>query len=356
MRPRAWWTLVRALPVLSLTGVALALPSTASADCTDNPTAPGCAAVTIVSPPMGGTPQGGSPRYVFGQVTADPQPTFGVEVNAWQAGDTLECGIGTEADLGACGPPLPGCAAQVCASYRPPAPLSGTGEQSVHDFLAEVRDAGGFYAGSAEFDFAVDVTPPDTVIDDGPGESPWHPSFGVRWQDDSAYESDILQCSLVPLGLAPRWQSCPEEDRGTWSRAIAHRRADYQFRARAIDLLGRPDPSPATVDFNPVPCQIRARSVSIAKLVRSGLPVALECHYAREVSVVVDGAPCGIYSCVGVRHFTGSTSRIWKVSKRLRVQRRYVRAVRAGHKLRFDVVVEPDGYGEASVQTLTLHG
>ncbi|HJS93525.1 MAG TPA: hypothetical protein VJ741_04620 [Solirubrobacteraceae bacterium] len=346
--------LLRALPVLALAWVLLALPSNASADCSDTPSGPGCATVTIAPPPMGGTLQGTPPRFVYGQVTADPQPTFGVQVSGWQPGDTLQCGIGTEADLGTCGPPLPGCAAEVCASYQPPAPLSGTGEQSVHDFIAEVRDAEGFYAGSAEFDFAVDATPPDTVLDAGPGDSVWHPDFDVNWRDDSPYGTDVVQCSLVPYGRAPSWQPCPGDDAG-WSRAIPHKRADYQFQARAVDVLGRPDPSPAAVDFNPIPCQIRARRVSIGQLVRTGLPVSLDCHFADAVSVFVNSAPCGVYSCVGVRHFTGSTSRIWKVRARFRVQRRYVRALKAGRQVRIDVVVEPNAYGEPSVEKLTLH-
>jgi hypothetical protein len=346
----------RALPALSLLCFALALPATASADCFDTPGGPGCATVTIVPPAMGGTPQGSTPRFVYGQVTANPEPSFGVEVNGWQTGDTLVCGIGEAlGDLGPCGPPLSGCSAQVCASYRPPAPLSGTGEQSVHPFTAEVRDPSGYYAGSAEFEFAVDATPPATVLGDGPSDSIWRPSFGFSADDDSAYESDTLQCSLVPLGQAPHWRACADEDQGSWAQALPHKRADYQFEARAVDVLGRPDPTPATVDFNPIPCQVRARQVSIAQLVKRGLPVTLDCHFAHRVDVYVDAAACAPYSCVGVKHVTGSANRIWKLSARWRVQPRYVPALKAGRPLRIDVIAEPYDYGEASLQRLALH-
>src|SRR3954452_22843391 len=58
--------------------------------------------------------------------TANRQPVFDVEVNGVDEsnGATLQCAVDSVFKSGPCGPPAPGCTAEICATYQPPKPLS----------------------------------------------------------------------------------------------------------------------------------------------------------------------------------------------------------------------------------------
>jgi hypothetical protein len=64
---------------------------------------------------------------------------------------------------------------------------------------------------------------------------------------------------------------------------LPDRHVDYRFQARGVDDFGRPDPTPARVDFDPVPCAVTARSISISQLISTGIPVTLTCSFTHRV-------------------------------------------------------------------------
>lgn len=280
----------------------------------------------------------------------DRQPTFGVEVSGMQQGDEVRCGFDSPT-LGSCGPPVAGCSAPFCASGRPAAPLTGTGYNSGHAFYVQVVDGDDNVLAHAEFDFSVDLTPPNTRL--GPdalgGLDPFRPQFAPQKVEDDPYENDTLQCSLVPLGSPPAWTRCH-------GVTLPRKRRDYRFETRTVDALGRPDPTPAVVDFNPVPCQATPRRVTIATLATAGLPVKLDCHYIRRVNVGfwLRGS-FGRSDPLGLVSFKTRRDGKWKAAIRIPVARSARAWVRHQHALALSVYVTPLSYGSPSSAGIVVH-
>jgi hypothetical protein len=251
--------------------------------------------------------------------TASRQPVFDIEASG---GATLQCAIDSIFKLGPCGPPAPGCTAQLCATYKPPAPLSiGGFAQGRHSLQVALLDGGGDTVASAEYDFEIDTTPPGTQLS-SPDPPVFRPIFTFAGKEDGV-TADHFQCSLTSLRAAAAWYPCKADVNGTQipkRLALKHKRRDYRFEVRAIDDLGRPDPTPAVTDFNPVPCTVRARSVSLGRLVASGLPVRVHCSFEHQVNVHFAFRNSTVFDnpSLGQKVFRGTKGR-WTASGRVPV-------------------------------------
>jgi hypothetical protein len=235
-------------------------------------------AVTI-TPPTGA----GVRAYPNHLRTSDRQPVFGI---AGSGGTSVRCnlddaGSGDVTAFAPCGSALPGCLAQVCASFQPPAPLP----DGPHALTVELDDATGRMVAQSEFDFVVDTTPPDTVdiSADGPARRPTF-SFTIE-DDDLMAPGDTARCSFTTLSEPPLWSPCAtgmslSGGLGGSYRVpvrLPGRRADYRFLARSVDDFGRMDPTPAEALYNPVPCVLAVRARTLSEVIASGIPLTLSC-------------------------------------------------------------------------------
>ncbi len=217
--------------------------------------------------------------------TTDRQPTFAI-VGA--DGSTLSCNFdnqssGGQFTFGPCGQQPASCSGSVCADFRPSAPVAA----GYHSLAVELDGADG--SAQANVSFWVDLSPPGTSAE-GPIGAPLRPSFTFSiTEDDQFSRSDSVQCSLTQLNAPPAWSTCASNlrggDGGTFRTKLPDRHLDYRFEARGVDDFGRADPTPATIDFDPVPCAVQARSISIGRLISSGIPVTLNCSYLHKVQL-----------------------------------------------------------------------
>jgi hypothetical protein len=295
--------------VLAVGFVSAALPGSALADPT----------VAIV-PPSGATWRSDCPNGAPGPCnrTTDPRPVFGIEANGVDPGDQLQCWF-DYADPGPCGPPLPSCTAQLCASAQPSTPLSA---DSGHSVSARLVDSNGNVVVGASTNPEVDLAiaePP--TISFGRG-------FGTLWQPMFSYEGggDVGQaeCSLTAFGSEPSWGECQgSADQGEATVGLPHRREDYTFRMRAIDDFGRVAyPERPMVDFDPIPCASRAPGVSIATVISRGLPIRSSCSFVPGMYVSLFVFPYHGHGQkpLAVKVVKGPASGRWTTSFRLRPQ------------------------------------
>jgi hypothetical protein len=133
---------------------------------------------------------------------------------------------------------------------------------------------------SFDFLFTIISKPPDTKLA-GPTDNPYYgpPSGSQRPQFDITPSSSddkvpvTTQCTLWKAGTNPGpWGSCKMP------------RLDllgvYNFRARAVDIFHRPDPTPPPpILFSPTPCRATApRGVhDLRQIVRHGLKLTVKC-------------------------------------------------------------------------------
>lgn len=141
--------------------------------------------------------------------------------------------------------------------------------------------------------FDVDLTAPQTELEaeghERPYEvgppKPWSIGFVVS-DDDPLARGDSVQCSFGKAEDEPAWQTCasgvgPREGGVFKGPTVPNRHQDYRFQARAIDDFGRIDPTPASFEFDPVPCVLgKVAPVSIPRLIAKGLPVTVSCSLA----------------------------------------------------------------------------
>jgi hypothetical protein len=219
--------------------------------------------------------------------TTDPQPTFAILGND---GSTLSCNFdnqssGGQFTFGPCGQQPVSCSGSVCADFRPSAPVAA----GDHDLAVELDGPDG--SAQASVSFWVDLSPPGTIAD-GPAGAALRPSFPFSiTEDDQFNRSDSAQCSLTAVHAAVAWHTCGSSlgngGGGTFRSPapLPDRHVDYRFQARGVDDFGRVDPTPVTIDFDPVPCGVRARSMSISQLISSGIPVTLNCSYLHKVQL-----------------------------------------------------------------------
>jgi hypothetical protein len=226
----------------------------------------------------------GFPPYEFR--TTDPQPTIGIEASG---GSRLTCTLQNFSNATPvtvpCGPPLPGCTAAVCGSFRPSAPLAGkpAGEYDLH---VEVLDAGGNQLGSpADQGFSVDLTPPAVTLDPPIATKPLRPAFSFDVEDDAttdAYIQDTVNCSFGRLDAPIIWSSCA----GLTSTAyrVPARHIDYRFGVRGTDDFGRA--TYAYREYDPVPCALTVRAPRrLTTVAATGVPLRVRCSYVSSVDV-----------------------------------------------------------------------
>jgi hypothetical protein len=219
--------------------------------------------------------------------TTNRQPTFAI---VGTDGSTLSCNFDNQASggqftFGPCGQPPPTCSGSVCANFQPSAPVAG----GYHSLAVELDGPDG--SAQANVSFWVDLTPPETFFDSKQG-SALRPSFGFFiHEDDQFNRSDSAQCSLTRVNAPAAWRTCASNlrggDGGTFRAPakLPDRHVDYRFQVRGVDDFGRADPTPATVAFDPVPCAVAARSISIGQLISTGIPVTLTCSYTHKVQL-----------------------------------------------------------------------
>jgi hypothetical protein len=243
--------------------------------------------ITVMPPPGAHVDTTDVPPQYFR--TADTQPTLGIEADA---GSQFRCDLDNSPDWGPCGPPLPGCTATVCASYRPASPLTGVKAESEHMVGIELFDASGHQLASTLQPFTVDTTPPTISLGIAPGSPTLRPRFDVGLGDDEYGDprlaTDSADCSLTPVGAPPVWRSCvaPNADGGSFSEQLPHRHIDYRAQVRATDDVGHT--ATKYLDFDPVPCGMRAgKPANLGRVISSGFAVRLQCSFTRIANLLI---------------------------------------------------------------------
>ncbi len=215
------------------------------------------------------------------------RPVFKIQV--LQPNTPIQCqtnGGGSLDHLTACGTQQStGCPAHQCWTYSP----------SVHDAqfntLYVNEEPPEFVWTDMEIDYTTYTKPPQTriaippdVSDRYPNPQVWeHPLFS--FSDNSSDPLPVtFRCSLsAPSARPGPWRSC---------RLPRLRLTGvYRLRARAVDVFGRPDPTPAQYVFSPTPCRVsvHGRLPSYSRIRRHGLPLAITCiqpsHFETDLTV-----------------------------------------------------------------------
>jgi hypothetical protein len=321
--------------------ILLLLPATALADVTITFTPPAGADVNAQDTP---------PQYFR---TDNPQPTIGIEVSG---AATLHCRLDM-ADV-PCGPALPGCAAALCASFRPASPLAGR-PPSVHDLDVEATDSHGNTISGNVQGFTVDLTPPRIDFYGIDVEHSLRPLFNFVVSDDQPSAgfitvNDTASCSFGRLHAPQQWTRCPPTGGSPGARyRLPPRHIDYRLWIRGVDDFGR-----ATVihrDYDPVPCAVHASPPRhLRDVALSGVTVRVQCSYVHGVElglwpVAVNGR---VYAhspaqTVATRLLLGGLrvhghGSHWTARPRLRLDSQFVGQALRFHSTRFLLTACPD--------------
>jgi hypothetical protein len=225
------------------------------------------------------------------------RPVFKIQV--LQPNTPIQCqtnGVFSLDRLTACGTQQStGCPAYQCWTYSP----------TVHDAqfnaLYVNEEPPEFVWTDMEIDYTTYTKPPQTRIATPPdvseryvGSQVWeHPLFS--FSDPSSDPLPVtFRCTLsAPSGRPGRWRSC---------RLPRLRLTGvYRLRARAVDVFGRPDPTPAQYIFSPTPCRVsvHGRLPSYSRIRQHGLPLTIACiqpsHFETDLTVPYSWQ----YSCHG---------------------------------------------------------
>lgn len=204
------------------------------------------------------------------------------------SGLSAECS-GDQGTFGSCGTPVTPCPVSECFAFRPTFATDGSHRVDGAIFDPSMSDPTDPTAG--ELDQAgvlinVDSTPPDTQLTtatpsfdlENRNRHGVPVAFGFKTIDDAddiLYE-DSAQCALTTGAAPPRsWSTCD----GNKQRLPASTRI-YRFWVRAVDFLGRPDPTPAeSLPFSPIACRARLASHprSLRQILRHGLRLRVNC-------------------------------------------------------------------------------
>jgi hypothetical protein len=163
--------------------------------------------------------------------------------------------------------------------------LSYPADSENHGLTVTLVDSDGQNLGEEDIFFAVDATPPDTTFAPLPIVEPLPLDFPSATRAEFGFESiDTIdfpgrfECSVTDLAAEGpgAWSSCAPE------RTLPDKlqpQGRYRFWVRAVDFLGRPDPTPSSYAFSPTPCDFRVlkRPASFRALQRKGLRVAVSC-------------------------------------------------------------------------------
>jgi hypothetical protein len=231
--------------------------------------------VTVDQPSRSQEP--GSDQYVIGTRT----PTFHVQADQIPAGYEVRCHVETSDD-GPCGTQDPQCPVAQCWTYTAPA-FQSDGEG--HSLTVTITDPSTF----DDFDvagvfFSIDTTPPDTKLSGVAGgnfpiEFPdaRHAAVGFARADDDPNDG-TFQCAITAPGVdAPAsWSKCAPDQRQPQKLSVT---ATYLFWVRAVDFLGRPDPSPVSYVFSPTPCHLKVvgHPSRLRAIVQHGLKLRMTC-------------------------------------------------------------------------------
>ena len=232
-----------------------------------------------VDPPSRAEQQGGD-QYVVGTRT----PTFHVQADLSQAppGYVVRCHVDMN-DSAPCGTQDAQCPVTQCWTMTASHDSDGEGHVLTVEIVSQ--------DGTDDFDvaglfYSVDTTPPDTTMatlggnTEGPIDFPdgRHVTFGFASIDDDTTHDARFQCSLTSIdATAPgSWSRCNPEDQLKQKLGLT---SSYKFWVRAIDFLGRPDPSPATYVFSPTPCRLKVlgHPHKLRAIVKHGLRLRMTC-------------------------------------------------------------------------------
>ncbi len=241
------------------------------------------------------------------------RPVFKIQV--LQPNTPIQCqtnGYGSLDHLTACGTQQStGCPAYQCWTYSP----------SVHDAqfntLYVNEEPPEFVWTDMEIDYTTYTKPPQTRIATPPdvsqryvGVQVWeHPVFS--FSDNSSDPLPVtFRCTLSALSARPgRWRSC--------RMPRLRLTGVYRLRARAVDVFGRPDPTPAQYVFSPTPCRtsVRGRLPSYSQIRRHGLPLTISCiqpsHFEADLNLPYSWEySCHGQSTAGLGYLRAHTTRV----------------------------------------------
>jgi hypothetical protein len=263
--------------VVALLGCLLAVPiavgaATGTAGADDSPS-------THIIPPQPSKVRDGT--YDIGT----REPAFTIQVDFSKAPGATE--VRCQVDNGPQGPcterQTANCPVTQCWIER----ASYSSDGADHVLTVSVVDSNGNDVDVAGLFYAIDSTPPDTLlaplsaVDPLPLNfpSPKRAAFGFKAADDDTTSfPNTFECSLTPMASqAP----------GSWSRCASEKtlpqklglKGLYRFWVRAVDYVGRPDPTPESYAFSPAPCRTRAASHprTLRAIVKKGVKLELRC-------------------------------------------------------------------------------
>ena len=160
-----------------------------------------------------------------------------------------------------------------------------------HTGYAEADQSDDETEGGAEYDFDVDLTPPELLTDglvpqaevDQP--RPFHPTFHFSTYDDDENAVDTTQCSVVTAGAAPKWGTCTSSS--TLTLALPRRQVNYTIGIRALDDLDRPS-KVLMLSYDPLPCTVgEAAPASSLSLELHGLNLRTSCRAVPRIKLVL---------------------------------------------------------------------
>lgn len=266
-------------------GVALlVLPAGAVAD----PTSP----IQISAPAP--TRQGqGTDDYLI--ATRDPTFQISADMSSEPGAVSAQCMFEYQQVPVACDDPhTDGCPASMCWTATGHYANEGAMDRSL---TVTLEDADGNDVDSNGIFFAIDTSPPDTTLD--PAVDVSNPrravfNFSSPQADDTLtnYFPLSYQCSLTAAGAnAPgAWSGCTPDGSGFKVSQTAR----YRFWVRAVDWVGRPDPTPASTVFSQSPCRLaiaRRAPRTLQAIARHKLRVRVNCLQPSPILISLSVAP-----------------------------------------------------------------
>jgi hypothetical protein len=204
------------------------------------------------------------------------------------SGTALECKL--DGQSVPCGPPPSTCAGSVCATF------TAMGQaQGIHYLDATVTDAAGRSVDENDYAVTVDLTPPDSTnlqLNDGTDAitpRTLHPVFAFAALDDGGTPNadgppDSGQCSFTPVGVPPVWSSCAphkgydDDEDFQYTPVVPAKHMDYVFQGRTVDVFGRVDPTPVSMSYDPVPCDVHVSAPhTVRRLLGTTLTATVRC-------------------------------------------------------------------------------
>jgi hypothetical protein len=231
--------------------------------------------------------EAGGDTYLVGT----QQPTFHVQADQIPPGYEVQCQVDGPPP-GPCGTQDPHCPVAQCWTYSPS--FSSDGDHQLTVAITDPNASDDFDVGGVYL--SIDTTPPDTKLDTVEGAIDFpdarHVAFAFARADDDSLDS-TFQCAITsPSAQAPSsWSKCTSGQRQPQRLALT---GTYRFWVRALDFLGRPDPTPATYVFSPTPCHLKVvgHPHRLRAIVQHGLKLRMTCvePVGFEISLLLNSA------------------------------------------------------------------